>query len=61
VWVSSHLKALNRQFRVGRQEDAHELLIHLIEALHSNCLRVRRSGRGAGLGVSTGATRSDHH
>jgi len=33
------LRALGRQFRVGRQEDAHEFLCHLLDGLHKHCLR----------------------
>lgn len=36
----SNLKALNKHFRVGRQEDAHEFLRHLIEALQNTSLKV---------------------
>ena len=40
--IVSSLKALNKHFRVGRQEDAHEFLRHLIDALQNNCLKAAR-------------------
>lgn len=35
-----NLKGLNKHFRVGRQEDAHEFLRHLIDVLQNACLKV---------------------
>ena len=35
----ANLRALGRHFRNGRQEDAHEFLVHLLEALQQHCLR----------------------
>ena len=37
--IVASLRALGRQFRVGRQEDAHEFLCHLLDGLHKHCLR----------------------
>ncbi|TFJ82051.1 hypothetical protein NSK_006717 [Nannochloropsis salina CCMP1776] len=40
--IVGNLKALNRHFRVGRQEDAHEFLRHLLDALQNGCLQAAR-------------------
>jgi hypothetical protein len=33
-----NLRSFSKQFRVGRQEDAHEFMRYLVEALHKCCL-----------------------
>ena len=45
--LSSSIRALGRQFRVGRQEDSHEFLRCLLERMHARSLR--------NAGVSEGA------
>jgi len=40
-FTCSNLKVLNKHFRLGRQEDAHEFLRCLIDAVQNQCLKVR--------------------
>ena len=42
----SHMRAVVKHFRPGRQEDAHEYLLGLIEAVQSASLRVAAKARG---------------
>ncbi len=37
--LMSKVKLIGKQFRGGRQEDAHEFLIHLLDAMQASCLR----------------------
>lgn len=36
----SKVKLIGKQFRGGRQEDAHEFLVHLLDSMQASCLRV---------------------
>ncbi|CAN0098829.1 unnamed protein product, partial [Discosporangium mesarthrocarpum] len=40
--IVQNIRAIGRQFRLGRQEDAHEFLRHLLDKMVEGCLKMRR-------------------
>ncbi|XP_058211272.1 ubiquitin carboxyl-terminal hydrolase 25 [Rhododendron vialii] len=62
--MNNCLKLFAENFRIGRQEDAHEFLRYVIDACHNTCLRLkklqqlqqRRKGGGGNEGFGGGGT-----
>lgn len=62
--MNNCLKLFAENFRIGRQEDAHEFLRYVIDACHNTCLRLkklqqlqqRRKGGGGNEGFGVGGT-----
>ena len=52
----SHLRTLARHFRPGQQQDAHEYLLCVIDALQTAAVRVASSARGGRLSERIAAT-----
>eukprot|EP01046_Picozoa_sp_COSAG06_P072679 COSAG06_NODE_21376_length_759_cov_1.053030_1_plen_114_part_01 len=42
-----HVRTIGRQFRRGRQEDAHEFLRCLLDSMQAGCLKHHQLGSGA--------------
>lgn len=58
--IISKLKAIAKHFRMGRQEDSHEFMLHLLDAMEKTCHGKKPAQKDSGIvnGVFGGAIQS---
>jgi ubiquitin C-terminal hydrolase len=58
--IISKLKAIAKHFRMGRQEDSHEFMLHLLDAMEKSCHGKKPAQKDSGIvnGVFGGAIQS---